>query len=771
MIWTRLLTSLRSSPFAALLVVGSVALATALAGAAAVLGAQLIASSGVLYDQQKVPHLVQMHAGDIDRPALDAFVAAHPEITEFTANESVGLDSDTLEFTPGTPVGAGIVEYTVMTQHQRMDVLTGLDGRPVVVRPGQIGVPVDIADRRGLTPGDPLRIGGHDYTVGPLFRDAIMGSDVTSSRRLLAAEADLPALRQSGTGTEWLLTFRLDDPGKAGQVHDAYLAAGLPAAGPAVDLTMFRLMNSIADGLSASAMLIVAGLLALIAALVLSITVRTAISAELTQVGVLRAIGLPRRALRGIVLTRHVLLVAVGAALGGLIALAAAPAVTNSIRTRMGGDLGALAVLAVAVVVAAALVGSLLIVHAVFRPALRRSPLDVMRGHLGPPGRARTRAASTQPSWWVLGRRQLGVARTDHLTLAALLFTALLVESLPVTLYTSLTAPNFPATTGIAPSDVRVDLRQDDTVSPRLATLEDTLAGDQRISRVTTLTTTRVQVQDPDHAWTGINVESGDHEAFPLHYLQGRAPRTADEIALSELNATSFDAAPGSTISAKLGDREATLTITGVYRDITNGGRTAKGHLPAGVGTPMWTVVLMDVTDPAQLPAVHDDYAALAAPARVTDAAAARQDIFGGMISASRTLAVAAAALAVGLVLVLSALILRLFLVRGQSRRAVAQSIGRPLADIRREFGVRLLLPATAGVLTGALLSPWLGAVLLSLAGRTLGSPSLPLTVNPWLTGLVLPVVLLATVAIVVRLGVTRVAPNNAARLVAGQDI
>ena len=99
---------------------------------------------------------------------------------------------------------------------------------------------------------------------------------------------------------------------------------------------------------------------------------------------------------------------------------------------------------------------------------------------------------------------------------------------------------------------------------------------------------------------------------------------------------------------------------------------------------------------------VVNRYVPLAAPARVADVAAARTDIFGGIIHAMGILSGIASILALALVAALGALILQLFLVHGTSRRALCQALGSPLRFLRAEYGLRIMLPTILGALLGA---------------------------------------------------------------------
>ena len=53
----------------------------------------------------------------------------------------------------------------------------------------------------------------------------------------------------------------------------------------------------------------------------------------------------------------------------------------------------------------------------------------------------------------------------------------------------------------------------------------------------------------------------------------------------------------GDEVAVKVGGEEKTLKVTGIYQDITNGGKTAKAHTSLGVNEEavLWYIVSMDV--------------------------------------------------------------------------------------------------------------------------------------------------------------------------------
>lgn len=773
----------RRAPVATTLMLITVALATALTTIGAAACFQVMQSSGTLFTQAVTPHLLQMHEGPIDRNQISAFAAQHPEITAFETKEIIGIDGAQLELTPGRTEGSSSIEYLAATQTGSFDHLLTTSGTIAQVEPGTVGIPIDIALNRHIATGDRVAIAGREFTVTQLIRDSIMSSDLASSRRILLNDADFRALRGDGSNSQWLIMFRLTDPALASAITDAYTAAHLPANGPIIDYQAFRLLNALVDGTQITVILVFALLLALIAALVESLTIRTAIAADLPRIGVLRAIGLPAKRLRRIVLGRQLQLLTLGTIAGTLIAAALIPTVTATIRLRLGGQLSPGLWVLVAATMIPVILGGAIIARAALRPALKAQPLHLIRGTLQQPRgtnhsqNRRTQAASrtNSPTWLRLSLTQLRRNPLDHMVLASIVLLAVVLAALPISLRATLQSPQFIQTTGIAVSDIYMNLRTNNPQAGgdphRVENLITTIGADPDIAKHTMLTAERIPAQGANGKWVGINVESGDHEAFPLTYLSGTAPQNPREIALSELNRSELGKNIGDTLQLRTNQGVQELTVVGIFRDISNGGHTAKAHLPTGAGTPLWTTILMNVQPGINPSDVVNRYVPLAAPARVSDVAAARADIFGGILHAMGLLSGIASILALALVAALGALILQLFLVRGISRRALCQALGSPLRFLRAEYGLRIMLPTILGALLGGQLAIILGKGLMGLAGQALNVGPLPLFDNPLMTQIVVPLLLIVVAAGIVMCGVRRLPPATVARVIAGQDI
>ena len=81
--------------------------------------------------------------------------------------------------------------------------------------------------------------------------------------------------------------------------------------------------------------------------------------------------------------------------------------------------------------------------------------------------------------------------------------------------------------------------------------------------------------------------------------MEGSAPEGEGEISLSFANASKdgLNKKVGDEVVVKVGREEKTLKVTGIYQDITNGGKTAKAHTSLGINEEavLWYIFYMDL--------------------------------------------------------------------------------------------------------------------------------------------------------------------------------
>jgi len=279
------------------------------------------------------------------------------------------------------------------------------------------------------------------------------------------------------------------------------------------------------------------------------------------------------------------------------------------------------------------------------------------------------------------------------------------------------------------------------------------------------LTTKTFTARLDDGSEARIKLELGDHALFPLTYAAGRAPTTEDEIALSVMNASEMGKKVGDVIPLLIGGQERVLTVSGLYSDVTNGGKTAKAAFADPGAETMWSVINVALSDPALLDAKIAEYADRFDFAKVSDMDAFIGQTYGSTISAIGKAAVAAVGVALTITVLITLLFMRMLVAKDRYAIAVMKAFGFTNSDIKAQYVARAAFVLSIGILLGTLLANTLGEALTGAVIASFGAASFEFVINPLSAYLLSPLLmvaatLLATLAGTLDAGWIRIAEN-----------
>lgn len=773
--WRLAWADLRRSPTTSLILAALICLCTLLVATGAGLVARTMSATNVLWSQAQPPDLVQMHSGDIDPEAVATWASTHPQVTDHLVVTTLPVPGAQM-WIDGASQAGSVLEPALVLPSERFDLLVDAQGRPADPDPGEIWLPVHYQAVGQAQVGSTvtLRAGGEDrlLRVAGFFRDSQMNPSLVTSKRIVVNQADFEWARPH-LEAEYLVEMRTAPGSATSMVMDDYRSAGLPANGISVDASIFRLMNGLTTYLLAAAILLVALVLSVTMLLALRFALLTAFESELSQIATLKAIGAPAPAIKSMYSAKYALLAAAGVSLGLAGALPLTSALQRPVLLYLGQPQGVVATLLVpatggALVLALVLASCRLVLARTSRAGAVQMLHAAATGDPAPhaPGRLRRVLRRPQPAKGSAGtapprRRPLlpgllgsglpvadylglrGVLRASSALLVAVVGLAVVSMSLPAAVLATMSSPSFSTYLGVGQADLRLDLPAGSAPAPQV---EQVLASEPGVSRHVQLVSERYEIRAAQGQWGSVLVQSGDHDVFPLSYEQGRAPRESSEVALSHNQAKEMGAGLGQVVELERQGQVAALTVTGVYQDITFGGKTAKAQLPASA-SPLWRVVYIDLKEPEQAQAVAERLAGALPGAKATPVQAFTDQTLGATTSQLRTVVRVAAVAGCAVTLVITALATVLVLTRERGQIATLRAIGAGVAGLRRQYLWRLALPALVGAVAGVVASGLLGQPLLRATFGALGAPGVRLEPDPLISWLLLPAVVLAAVA------------------------
>ncbi len=720
---------------------------------------KLSGSLNHLFEQTRAPHFVQMHAGEIDRRAVERWAAENGQVDAVQTVEMITLDGSelTLDRSRGAEENS-IMDISFVRQNEEFDFLLDLENRVISLDRGEIAVPIYYMEQREIGVGDTVTIEDGSFamelTVAAFLRDAQMNPSIVHSKRFLVEETDYARLHEHFQESEYLIEFRLADPGKVKEFSDAYKASGLPKRGPSVDHRLFKTLNALTDGIVSAVLIVLSLLLMVIALLCLRFTILATMEEDYSEIGVMKAIGMNSRQIKRIYLSKHLVLAGLASLAGYLASLFTGRSFTQDMRLYLGSGSGSgLADL----VPLAASAGIFLLVGLSCIFILRRihgiSAVEALRvgNSSSKIGSARLLPLSKSASLDVnvfLGMRDVVQRFRFFALLCFIFFFSSCIILLPVHFLSTINSPGFVSYMGIGRSDIRIDLRHSETVEKRYEELLDYVAGDEQVERYTPLVTSQFTLIAENGERETIAVESGDFGTFPIDYLHGEAPEEAGEIALSYLNSKDMEKDIGDHLTLLVDGRERRMEVSGIYQDVTDGGRTAKASLPYNRDAVLWYTLSMDLVPGGEVEEKQAEYAELFYPARVTDMKSYIAQTLGNTIAQLKMVTAVTVAVGVAVAVLITSLFLTMLLKKDAPQIAVMRSIGFSLADLRRRYLSTSATLLVLGVLAGTLFSNTVGSRLVGLVWGAMGAPQISFVIDPLRAYVLLPLLLLGSVAV-----------------------
>jgi len=734
-----------------------VAAAAMLVSLAAILVVNLSGAIDTLMNQAKTPHFMQMHSGEMDYPRLAAFVEQHNEIDEYQVLEFLNVDGAQIIFEKGSLAGS-VQDNGFSVQGEKFDYLLDLDGNVIQVSDGEIYVPIPYMQDGLAKVGDKVQVAGKEFTVAGFLRDSQMNSLLSSSKRFLVSENDYAEIRDFGS-EEYLIEFRLTDLSKLSAFETAYTSAGFEANGPTITYPLFKMINGLSDGLMIGVILLVSALVIAVAFLCIRFTLLAKIEEDYREIGVMKAIGLRVSDIKKIYLVKYAAIAALGSVLGFALSFVFRGMLLENIRLYMGesesASFGPLFGIIGVVLVFLAIIAY---VNGVLGRFRKIPPAEAIRFGISQEKSSGGKFFRLSMNRLLgtnvfLGMKDVLARRKIYATMLAVLVISSFIIIVPQNLHNTISSNDFISYLGIGISDLRIDIQQTDHISEKIAEVAAAMKNDSTISKYVVLTTKTFIVKMDDGSEERIKVELGDHSVFPLAYSKGRAPAAENEIALSVVNADEMGKKVGDDILLVVDGQEKTFTVSGIYSDITNGGKTAKAVFSNTSADTMWVVISADLSDESLIDAKIAEYEDRFDFAKVSGIDEYIAQTFGATIRSVGMASYAAIVVALTITVLITLLFMRMLVTKDRYSIAVMKAFGFTNSDIKAQYVARSAFILIVGVLLGTLLANTLGEALAGAVFGSLGTSSFKFVVNPLAAYLLSPLFMTGAVLTATFLG------------------
>ena len=719
------------------------AVSAALMGLSVLLFGSLLNSIDRLMETAETPDFLQMHSGEIDPGALEAFTASHPGIYKMQISTFLNLENGSLSLGDHS-LTDNTQDNGLCVQSCSFDYLVDLEGKRISVSPGSVYVPVCYRDEYEIKTGDLMRIGTQELKIAGFLRDSQMNSMMASSKRFLVNELDYERLKSMGD-EEYLIEFKLRDGEDVNAFATAYGDAGLPNNGPTITRPLIRLMNALSDGMMILVILLVSVVLLIISILCIRYILLTSLEKNKREIGMMKAVGISRKDIHNLYFSKFLFLSAIGA----LIGLTAALLLSIPMRRQMNDLYGmpekmGMIYLAAAVGIFTVEGLILLSVHRTLKTTDKLTAVEALYG---------------------TGRFER--KKNRYLFIAVITAAAAALILIPQNIASTLASPRFVTYMGIGSSQIRIDIRQTDQADAIARAILSNIGKDEQTEGAVLMETRSYRVILEDGREYSLLIENGDHGQFPVSYSEGSWPTGKDEIALSLLNASELGIGVGDDVTIRMKsngiDKIIRCRVCGIYSDITNGGKTAKANFEGFEYSepPMWSVIYVTLKDPNAAAAWTERYQQLFqaydASIRVTDISQYVNATYGQTITRVQKAAVLTMFASCLVLAIVVLLFIRLTIWQERADCSLKKALGFISADIRLSYLkkslIYILLGTAAGVFLGVIPGQNLSGVLLG----SLGAAGFRFIIDPVRTFFLVPLLIIAVALIAGRISLNEI--------------
>lgn len=631
----------------------------------------------------QTPDLLFMHQGEIDSDRLQAFGQEMKDqglVDHFQILPFINFDNHQLNFGP-LSMENNSQDNGFTIQGESFDYLLGQNNEILNVKQGEIYFPLHF-EHPDLFPGQRVEVAGLKLVFKGYLRDSQMNPPLASSKRFLVSKKDLDILKSKGT-IEYLIEFKCPRKQEVKEVERRYLDTGLPANGPTLTGPLFKLINALSDGIIIFVILFASGLVILVAYLVLTYTVKENLAQDFQTLAIMKAIGLRDSDLRALFQTKYLTLSILATTIGIAVSPLLTQPVSQNIHKYMGQVETSLTQVFLYNLVSFVLINMLILTfirHQLKRfkkikpiMGLRQNTFNVKSVHPRP--LIRLKGIGFSPNLQ-LAIQAIRSNLKSFIIQAMTLTLVIMVMVIPSRLSASFSDPKFAQQLGMGDYHLLISNQSADN---NLA-ITTYLDKNTLVKAYDQMVYSKFKISTRDN--TFLLTQMGDHSLFPIHYSQGTYPVTDQQIALSSLVAQDLGFKLGDSIQLQVGDRIEVLEVSGIYSDITNGGKSAKITSRDRIQEVALTRFGLQLRDSSQMDNMKEKINQIFPNVRVNDIETQMTQMYGPIQRALKRLSLITYLIGTLLVLLISYLTLNMTLIREHKSLKHMREMGFRKKDI-----------------------------------------------------------------------------------------
>ncbi|QQZ59727.1 FtsX-like permease family protein [Paenibacillus sonchi] len=697
---------------------------------------------------------------DENNRSLRAWAECEKRVASYYAQLHIGVLSKDITVPSNRKSISGNIGLVLSTVPEDVNLVYGENDALFSLQNGEIGLPISIMNATGLKLGDLLnvQVGGnsHTFTIAKIFKDAFMGSDLFGLKRLLISSQDFTDL-QNGLPPESLTTLWSlvgSSKGEGAALAKAFSQQDIPLNfGIEKELVKKSYMP---DQIISAMMFVISLFLIFIAFLTLRFTIVSTLQDNYKEIGVMKAIGLRNSVIKRLYLMKYLGLSLAGGAVGWGFSIPLSELMSRRISQYVIVPGGSAAVVVSVFSTIAIVAITLLFCTLCMRKINKASAIDAIRqGHTGERFKASRkihlhRSKLLPPALFLALSDVLNRMKSySALILTFVLSTAIII--IPINLMNTVITPKFIGYFGTVQADF---YSKSEVVDKKVSEIQSELARVTREFRdhsfpVTLSVDYSINTKYiSDHGEDNMRITAMKSEpAAVFQYLDGTAPKLANEIAITSIMADRFGKRIGDSILFEIDGKRDTFLITGLFQTITNEGymvRLGDEYIPLHAAAYQFAGnINAPEKDKAEiLSNMKQQFSAL----DLKSAADLLEHTTGGFMGQLQSIMTLLTVIVCLITFFITSLFVRLLIAKEVRGIAVMKSLGFKNGKIRLWQILRISILLVGSIIIGVLTANILGERLIGIIFRMFGLTRMSFNIVPLQVYLLYPLLILLVV-------------------------
>lgn len=599
-----------------------------------------------------------------------------------------------------------------------------------------------------------------EFTIKGYTKDALFGTAMVGMTRFMVSDNDLKLFDKEGAAVCSSVEVHTEDSGYL----DKFNALGLNTI-MAIDSSMFK-MTYLMEILIAGILLVVSVVLILISMVILRFIINFTITEEFREIGVMKAIGLRNRKIRGLYIVKYLGIAVIGTAIGLGLSFPFSKMMISGVTKKIVMSSGDNFLINIA---AAILAGAVVVLFSYLctRKIKKFSPIDAI--HSGETGERFKKKGvihlgkSHLPTVPFMAINDILSSLKSYISMIIIFMLGTLLVIIPTNTINTLrsddliTIFNMTKSDHVVSAELLFNPNEDNKakVERQFDEIRDMFADNGIDVDVCQEIMFRVNIIKGDKRTSSISFQGmGSVTTDEYDYLEGTAPQNVHEVGLSYITAERIDAHIGDDVKIKIGDVEKTYTVTAISQSMNNMGECVRFHQDAeldynyAAGSFGIQVNYKDNPDSAAVAERKALLEKLYPDAKIYTPGEYISYMIGDVAEQLNSVEMLILAIILGINALVAVLMIKSFITKEKSEIALLKAIGftnAPLVMIQTaRIGIVLLISVIAGVLVSIPLTP----VIITPIFRMMGAFSIEYDIKALEVYVIFPLIMLGVTAL-----------------------